>query len=159
MSSADTTTEQHEGKGAKRGPEESEERPEVDPSKSDVTSPPPTKTAKPNPSSPSVDMSSPGGVAVEVKAETDSARVEAEALSSLGLAVGTRLEVMWLLEDGDKSVEKVSAQPDRTGVLQIQTPRPQPLLYRYFRKRATKPRSLTTDNPPPPPWERTKLGL
>lgn len=108
MSSAGTTAEQPGGKGTKRGPEEAKEKQETEPADGDQTGPPPTKTAKPNPS-PAVDM---GGVAVAVKAEgaapTDSERVEAEALSSLGLAVGTRLEVMWLLEDDDKSVEKVS---------------------------------------------------
>lgn len=38
---------------------------------------------------------------------TDSEKVEAEELRSLGLAVGSRLEVMWILEDDDKSTEKV----------------------------------------------------
>lgn len=38
---------------------------------------------------------------------TDSERVEAEALRSVGLAVGSRLEVMWVLEEDDKSTEKV----------------------------------------------------
>lgn len=39
---------------------------------------------------------------------TDSQRVEAEALSSVGLSMGDRLEVMWVLEEDDKSIEKVS---------------------------------------------------
>lgn len=115
MSSAGTTAERQGGKGTKRAPEEERETQQDEPVNGDETGPPPTKTAKPNPS-PGEDMSppAPGGVVVAVKAEgtgpTDSERVEAEALSSLGLAVGTRLEVMWLLEDDDKSVEKVSEQ-------------------------------------------------
>lgn len=111
-SAAGTAAEQQEGKGTKRGPEETMEKRENEPANGgDQTGPPPTKTAKPNPSP------SAGGAVVEVKAEgtgttTDSERVEAEALGSLGLAVGTRLEVMWLLEDDDKSVEKVSERPN-----------------------------------------------
>lgn len=112
MSSAGKTAEQPGGKGTKRGPEEAKEKQETEPADGDQTGPPPTKTAKPNPSPAVEEMAAGGGVAVAVKAEgaapTDSERVEAEALSSLGLAVGTRLEVMWLLEDDDKSVEKVS---------------------------------------------------
>lgn len=127
MSSAGTTSEQQAGKGTKRGPEEDQEKAENGPASGDQTGRPPTKAAKPNPSpAGDEDMSTPaaagGGVAVAVaKAEgtgpTDSERVEVEALSSLGLAVGTRLEVMWLLEDDEKSVEKVSNQA--TAVVQF----------------------------------------
>eukprot|EP00903_Cladosiphon_okamuranus_P015465 g14280.t1 len=115
MSSAGTTSEHQEGKGTKRGPEENEEKAGNGSVNDDQTAPPPAKAAKPNPSpAAGEDVSPPAAgevaVAVAVKAEgagpTDSERVEAEALSSLGLAVGTRLEVMWLLEDDEKSVEK-----------------------------------------------------
>eukprot|EP00752_Nemacystus_decipiens_P004364 g3988.t1 len=110
MSSTDTTNEPQDGKGTKRGPEETEEERQDQPANGDHAGPPPTKAAKPTPSPAGEDTSSSAGVAVAAKAEcaepTDSERVEAEALSSLGLAVGTRLEVMWLLEDDDKSVEK-----------------------------------------------------
>lgn len=39
---------------------------------------------------------------------TDSDRVEEEALREIDLNIGDRLEVMWLLEEEDKSTEKVS---------------------------------------------------
>ena len=107
-----------ENKGTKRAPEEQEkDSKELDElANDDETGPPPAKAAKPNPSSdgdtPAAAASpAPGEPVVAVKAEggepTDSQRVESEALQSLGLAVGTRLEVMWLLEDDEKSVEKV----------------------------------------------------
>lgn len=39
---------------------------------------------------------------------SDSERVEAEALNVVGLSVGDRLEVMWILEEDGKSTEKAS---------------------------------------------------
>lgn len=76
--------------------------------------PPPAKVAKPSSSS-ADDEDKKLDVKVALKGEgegsrsrpTDSERVEEEALRSVGLAVGSRLEVMWVLEDDDKSVEKV----------------------------------------------------
>lgn len=104
-------------KGTKRAPEEqTEEKEQGEPANGDATGPPPAKMARPNPSSAGESGATPpaaagGAPVVAGKAEggepTDSERVEAEALHSLGLAVGTRLEVMWLLEDDEKSVEKV----------------------------------------------------
>lgn len=114
MSSADMT-EQQERKGTKRAPEENIDEKLADgPTNGGETGPPPTKAAKPN-LSPGEDMKPP--VTAQGTGPTDSERVEAEALNSLGLAVGVRLEVMWLLEDDDKSVEKVS---DQAAVLQVQ---------------------------------------
>lgn len=141
MSSSTTSTQQlGDGKGTKRSPDQKKHEKGQEQGESgnvdETTGPPPTKTAKLNPSSSSEDKTvSParppaapaaapaeaaaggggaGGVTVAVKAEgagpTDSEKVEAEALRSLGLAVGTRLEVMWLLEDDDKSVDKVRGQ-------------------------------------------------
>lgn len=108
---------QGNGTGSKRP---HEEQPLDTPADGNGTGPPASKTSKPNSSEddnrkdeaqPTPASSGGGGVVVPVKAEgaqpTDSERVEAECLRSLGLAVGTRLEVMWLLEDDDKSVEKV----------------------------------------------------
>lgn len=105
-------------KGTKRSPEEQSEGKAA--SGAEI-SPPAPKTAKPNPPPADEDKTekatAAGAAAAAVGAvvagkpqnagPTDSERVEAEALSSLGLGVGTRLEVMWLLEEDEKSVEKV----------------------------------------------------
>lgn len=79
---------------------------------------PPSKTMKQNPDGEdgSKPESSVTSDEVDVKTEaapTDSERLEAEELSSLGLTVGARLEVMWLLEDDDSSIEKVSMMHQR----------------------------------------------
>lgn len=105
-----------EGKGVKRAPEEQQQE-EEEQEKGVGGDSPPTKTTKltpPTGDNTSIDVPADeqekerGGVAVAAVARpTDSERVEAETLRSLGLAVGTRLEVMWLLEEDDKSVEKV----------------------------------------------------
>lgn len=121
MPSPDTAAD----KGTKRASEEqNEEKKPEDPANGDQTGPPPAKMAKPNPSSAGVESSATppaaagGEPVVAAKAEggkpTDCERVEAEALQSLGLAVGTRLEVMWLLEDDEKSVEKVRSESRRS---------------------------------------------
>lgn len=73
---------------------------------------PPSKTMKQNPdgedgSNLESSVTSDEVVAKTEAATTDSERVEAEELSSLGLTVGARLEVMWLLEDDESSTEKV----------------------------------------------------
>lgn len=114
------------GKGTKRSPEE---QPESQVTSGNDIGPPTTKIAKPNPPASDEDKnqeaqaatttaSTGAGAVVTVKPQgagpTDSERVEAEALRSLGLGVGTRLEVMWLLEDDDKSVEKVRAHRFQT---------------------------------------------
>lgn len=111
-------TKQGNGNGSKRP---HEEQPLDTPADGKGTGPPASKMSKPNSSEDKKKdevqptPASGGGVIVPVKAEgaqpTDSERVEAECLQSLGLAVGTRLEVMWLLEDDDKSVEKVRFSP------------------------------------------------
>ncbi|CAM9165934.1 unnamed protein product [Ectocarpus fasciculatus] len=106
----------------KQGNDKGSKRPHAEqtldtPADDNGTGPPASKASKPNSSGDKKkDEAQPtpaagaGEVVVPVKAEgaqpTDSERVEAECLRSLGLAVGTRLEVMWLLEDDDKSVEK-----------------------------------------------------
>ena len=101
-----------DSKGVKRAPEQQEQNIE------DIR-PPPSKISKQNPddedsskldSSLNSVHSEESEVAVKAgKVPTDSERVEAEALSSLGLTVEERLEVMWLLEDDESSVEKVRA--------------------------------------------------
>ncbi|CAM9622809.1 unnamed protein product [Ectocarpus sp. 4 AP-2014] len=107
-------TKQGNGNGSKRP---HEEQPLNTPADGKGTGPPPSKTSKANSSEDKkkdevqpTPASGGGRAVVPVKAEgaqpTDSERVEAECLRSLGMAVGTRLEVMWLLEDDDKSVEK-----------------------------------------------------
>lgn len=110
------------GKGTKRSPEAPPETQTLNDKEIGPSTP---KTAKPNPPADDGDgkgegktapargasESAPEATAVTAKADasgpSDSERVEAEALRSLGLAVGTRLEVMWLLEEEDKSIEKV----------------------------------------------------
>lgn len=101
------------GKGVKRSPEQHDQQEDhhQQQQRGGDAVPPPSKTAKLNPPSDGhgaekQDAEAPGGGVVE-SPPTDSERVEMEALSSMGLEVGTRLEVLWVLEDEDKSVEKV----------------------------------------------------
>lgn len=113
-----------DGKGVKRAPErdssacklgEAEEGTEsstiAPPTKMvKITKEPPKATATESPAESPVDATVAVGVDEKpVKRElTDSERIEEEALRELGLAVGTRMEVMWLLEEEEKSTEKVS---------------------------------------------------
>lgn len=118
--------EHQERQGGQKHEEGEEAQEKGGPGKRAVSaSTPPTKLAKPNPfdnaAAGSTSSSSSGGLAPGKGLEdrgaaeaqgrgagsSDSEKVETEALRSLDLAVGTRLEVMWVLEDGDESVEKV----------------------------------------------------
>lgn len=79
---------------------------------------PPSKTIKHNPdgedgSNLESSVTSDEIDATTETAPTDSERIEAEELSSLGLTVGARLEVMWLLEDDESSTEKVQMMHQR----------------------------------------------
>ena len=111
---APTPTATGEQQGSKRAPEkDSSNQDGVD------GGPPPAKVAKPGSAS-ADDEDAKLDVKAALKGQdkkdavegsrsgpTDSERVEEEALRSVGLAVGSRMEVMWVLEDDDKSVEKV----------------------------------------------------
>lgn len=108
-----------DGKGVKRAPEE---QPSGEQDVDRSSYPPAAKTVKSNPAAAAIASDNKGyATAVDSRereqdevqdpknaaGSTDSERVEAEALLSLGLSVGTRLEVMWLLEEDGKSNEKV----------------------------------------------------
>lgn len=114
-----------DGRGVKRGPDReplADEGQDKDNKTEDAISAPPAKVAKTSTestkkaatpakaeSSAEETVAKTGAEKVTSAGSTDSDRVEEEALREVGLTVGTRIEVMWLLEEDDKSTEKVSS--------------------------------------------------